>query len=40
MPYNIVRADKLEEFIMSYKDDLTESDKMFVLHDIDECRIN
>lgn len=40
LPYDIVRADQLEEFIMSYKDNLTESDKMFVLQDIDECRIN
>lgn len=40
LPYDIVRADKLEEFIMSYKDNLTESDKMFVLQDIDECRVN
>lgn len=40
LPYDVVRADKLEEFIMSYKDNLTEGDKMFVLQDIDECRIN
>lgn len=40
LPYDVVRADKLEEFIVSYKDNLTDSDKMFVLRDIDECRIN
>lgn len=40
LPYDIVRADILEKFIVSYKDNLAESDRMFILQDIDECRIN
>lgn len=40
LPYDVVRADQLEAFITSYKDSLAESDKMFILQDINECRIN
>ena len=40
LSYDVVRADELEEFITAYKDSLSESDRMFILQDIDECRIN
>lgn len=40
LSYDVVRADELEEFITSCKDSLSESDRMFILQDIDECRIN
>lgn len=40
LPYGIVRVDKLEKLIASYEDVLAESDRMLILQDIDECRIN
>ena len=40
LPYDIVRVDGLLDYISNYIDAVTENDKMFVLSDIDRCRIN
>lgn len=40
LPYDIIKANELAEYIENYKDDLSDNDKMFILQDIDASRIN
>lgn len=40
LPYDVVRVDSLVDFIINYKDIVTDNDKMIILDEIDKSRIN
>ena len=40
LPYDVIRIDKLKSYIEDYNDKLTENDKITVLHDLNNSRVN
>ena len=40
LPYDVVRADELKDYILGNKDVVYENDRMFVVKKIDDVRVN
>lgn len=40
LPYDIVRVDELNEYILSYKDSIFENERILILNQLDKVRIN
>ncbi len=40
LPYDVIRIDKLKEYILSHNDRIQAGDKYQILQNIDKCRIN
>lgn len=40
LPYDVIKVNELQQFIQSYQDTLSDSDRALILRSIDESRIN